>query len=615
MNYSYLKKFAQTANKFNSLLCRILRKEVHKTRKKILISKTKKGPKEFWQEVNKLRGCHSSQIHSLSINGAEVRNDQVIADRFADFFVNKVNDLLGSYEPHKPPLLPQSLTSCPLFTEQEVSRSFDRLSNKKSAGMDSLSGFFIKIFKSQLINPLMRLFNLVLEGNPVPATWKIAKIFPVHKKGPTNLVENYRPVSNIISIAKLFELCLLQRIEAIDQDETVGYTQHGFRKRHSTTSAVVELVDNICEAKEDGNVVAVYSADLTAAFDILRKEKLVEIMKAKEFPDYIILAVHNYLENRSGYVQLNDSRSCVKDIRAGCVQGSILGPYLFNIYTSDLNKVISPCSLTVYADDSYVMASACDKETLVALLEITLQKHFEWLQSVGMICNLSKTELIGFGLDELEVNVGNVRVVSKEQVKVLGITLDNKLNWEFHIRKVIAKCRSFLFPLRYIRKQLNANDTIKILKAQLVSVMTYGSPCWSASINYSQRARLRSVYFQAIRTVLRDFNFNLNRTLLLRKSGMESIDDILFKRISTFIFSIYYYLEPTNLAGRLLSRGYFNERQSGQIMFFDLSRTKFGRRSLLNRIREFTHSWSFEWTGLNPMLFKSKLKTQFQKPV
>jgi len=81
------------------------------------------------------------------------------------------------------------------------------------------------------------------------------------------------------------------------------------------------------------------------------------------------------------------------------------------------------------------------------------------------------------------------------------------------------------FPKEKIKKHLNVRDIIKILKAQLVRVMAYGSPSWSVLLSYSQRARLRSVYFQ----VIRDFNFNLNRTLLLKKSGMESIDKILFK--------------------------------------------------------------------------------------
>jgi len=93
---------------------------------------------------------------------------------------------------------------------------------------------------------------------------------------------------------------------------------------------------------------------------------------------------------------------------------------------------------------------------------------------------------------------------------------------------------------------------------------------------------------------------------------MESIDDILFKRTSNFIFNLYYHLEPTVLAGKLMSRGYFNERQSSQVMFFDLSLSKFGKRSLLNRVREFTLQWAFGWVGITPEMFKTQLKTQFQ---
>jgi len=93
---------------------------------------------------------------------------------------------------------------------------------------------------------------------------------------------------------------------------------------------------------------------------------------------------------------------------------------------------------------------------------------------------------------------------------------------------------------------------------------------------------------------------------------MESIDDILLKRTSNLIFNLYYHLEPTVLAGRLMSRGYFNERQSNQIMFFDLSLSKFGKRSLLNRVREFTLQWAFRWVGITPEMFKTQLKAQFQ---
>jgi len=284
----------------------------------------------------------------------------------------------------------------------------------------------------------------------------------VHKKGPTNLLENYRPVSNINSIAKLYELCVLQRLESFDQDESLGYAQHGFRKRHSTTTAVVEIVDSICEARENKNLVAIYSADLTAAFDILRKEKLAEIMIEKGYPGYLINTIYDYLSDRTGYVQLNESRSCVKDIKTGCVQGSILGPYLFNLYTSNLYKIIQPSRSTVYADDSYIVVSAKNEEMLEAMLKLTLKDHFSWLRSIGMVCNMSKTELMVFGVDDLSVEIDGEKITSKENMKILGIIVDNKLTWNAHVNRLVSKCRSYLYPLRYIRKHLSTTETLRV---------------------------------------------------------------------------------------------------------------------------------------------------------
>jgi len=117
-----------------------------------------------------------------------------------------------------------------------------------------------------------------------------------------------------------------------------------------------------------------YSADLTAAFDLLRKEKLVQIMREKGMPNYMIKTIHKYLEGRMGFVQMGESRSCVKDIRTGCIQGSILGPILFNIYMSDLINVVHPCKLISYADDSYIVGFGENEEEVSLLLSETAKK-------------------------------------------------------------------------------------------------------------------------------------------------------------------------------------------------------------------------------------------------
>jgi len=310
---------------------RLLRKEVRRVRKNLIRSNMSKSLKHFWQEINKLRGVYRNEVDSITINGEKTNDLRTIAGSFIDHFTNKVNNLLKNYVPYEPDSMNIGMEKIPL-TEKDVGSAFSRLSNKKSSGMDGLSGFFIKIFLKVLTPFLTTLFNMILDTGIIPSTWKIAKIIPVHKKGDINKVENFRPVSNINSISKVFELTILQRFEQLDQDLMLGSFQHGFRKEHGTDTAIAEVVNMISEGSDEGDLVGVYLADLTAAFDLLQKEKLVEMLIKKGVPDYLVRVIHSYLSDRVGYVQTQKVRSCVKTIKAGCVQGSILGPVLFNIY-------------------------------------------------------------------------------------------------------------------------------------------------------------------------------------------------------------------------------------------------------------------------------------------
>jgi len=496
-----------------------------------------------------------------------------------------------------------------------VGEAIKRLSNKKSSGMDNISGFFIKKFGVTLIPYLALLFNKIINENVIPGTWKIAKIVPVHKKGPFDDVINFRPVSNINSVAKIFELCLLQRIEKLDQDALHGIHQHGFRPSHSTVTAIAEIIDNISESRDQKNVVGIYSVDLTAAFDLLRKEKLVEIMIAKSIPGYLIRIIHSYLEDRQGYVQINESRSCVREIRAGCIQGSIIGPLLFNIYTSELGNIVKPCQVVSFADDSYVISSAENEEILKARMSLTIKDHFDWLSRIGMVCNRAKTELMVYGIPQTEIEVGGERINSKSEIKVLGVLLDNNLKWESHVRKIISKCRSTLFSLKYLRKYLNLKDMACVVQSHIVSRLSYASPVWSFALNFNLRAKIRSVFYLVLRIIARDFSFELNRNKLVKVTGIENLDNILAKRTSVFIFNLIYKLEPTELAGRTLIRSYQNDRHPGCMTFFDLSVSKIGKKSILNNLKTFTDNWQFEWTSLSTISFKQRLKEQYRNNI
>lgn len=591
---------------------RALKNEVLKVKKNVIKSKTQKSSKDFWKEINKLRGVQQKEIKNISVNGELISDGKKVANKFIDFFTGKVNGLLGGYTPSDPDQILNLDCQFDEFTEGEIKEAFRRLSNKKSSGMDNISGYFIKKFDQVLTPYIVLLFNNIIKENKIPSTWKIAKIIPVHKKGSFDDINNFRPVSNLNSLAKVFELCLLQRIEKLDQDSLHGVHQHGFRTSHSTVTAMAELVDNICDSRDQRNVVGVYSVDLTAAFDLLQKEKLVQIMIEKSLPGYIIRTIHSYLENRSGYVQIKEARSCVREIKAGCIQGSILGPLLFNIYTSNLCEIIKPCSVVSFADDSYVVASADNIEILKARMSLAFGDHIEWLEQIGMKCNRSKTELIVFGSPKIDIELAGERIESKDEIKVLGVLLDSGLRWESHVNKIISKCKSTTFSLKYLRKYLNTKEISKVVQSHIISRLTYASPIWSISLNYNQRAKIRSAFFLVLRIVTRDFHFELNRTKLIKQSGIENIDNIFSKRTSVFLYNIIYKLDPTELAGRTLIRSYLNDRHPGRMTFFNLSNSKIGKKSILNNLKSITEEWHFDWTSLTPYSFKQKLREQFQ---
>jgi len=592
--------------------CRKLKLEVKKVRRNVLLSQINKGSKEFWGEIKRLRGVTEKGVGEIISEGISISNKKVISNLFVKFFTEKVNKLLVNYTPLKWGERSNNLSvvNTTLFTENDTLEALNRLSNKKSTGMDNLSGFFVKRFTLTLLPYLTHLFNLILKSGIIPETWKIAKIIPVHKKGNRTSISNYRPVSNLPSIAKAFELCILSKIEALDQDKIHSCSQHGFRKNHGTQSALAEIVELISAARDAGNIVAVYSVDLTAAFDLLRKEILFDVLIEKGLSHDLIRVIYNYLTDRQGYVQIGENRSIVEDIKVGCIQGSILGPVLYNIYTSGIEDVVYPCKSVIYADDSYIIVSGKSPEELSRLLELTICNHFKYLENIGMICNLSKTELVVFGMDELEVRVGDSLIKSSECMKVLGVLVDNKLSWERHVEKVLSNCRSQLFSLRYLRKHLDIKETFKVMKSHIVSRITYCSPVWSGSLKFNLRAKLRSLYYHFIRVILRDFEFKLSRPVMLRISGMENLDTIFFKRSSVFIFKLIHNLEPTRLSIDLISRSYQNERHTGRLTFFDISTTRIGKISVLNKAKYITDNWNFDWLSMTPETFKKTLNNQ-----
>lgn len=275
----------------------------------------------------------------------------------------------------------------------EIIKATKNLKSKLCSGEDNLP---MKVIKDvvQTNATLFRIFfNSVCEKG-IPSRWKTAIVTPLHKAGKKDLVTQYRPISNLDSLSKVYERIVLGRLNELG--ELNGVFQHGFKANRSTTTAMLELQNYVSTNIDNKKVVGTYSVDLSAAFDLLRPDVFYQQLQSK-IPLNLMQTIMDFLSCRKFSVELNGIRSTKRSLKVGCAQGSILGPKLFTLYISKMENLFSDeTHLVTFADDSYVSVAGSTTNEVRDLVKTNLIKHNEFLQSIGMVTNVAKTEFILF---------------------------------------------------------------------------------------------------------------------------------------------------------------------------------------------------------------------------
>jgi hypothetical protein len=326
----YLKKYRKNRNPKHLELAKSFTNTIKKTvkaeAKRVFQCKAKsKNPKHFWQALGDKLGKHHSPVLFLTIDNTRIDNQVDLANIFADFFLDKVknlsNDSISLQMPKTSPLQ---------FSYEEVQSACKSLNNKRSFGTAGIPQNLIKDTFETVSVTLVDVINS-FGRDGLPESVKTARVTPLHKKGSKNDVVNYRPISNLSVFSKVYEKCILSRLIA-ETSGLEGENQHGFRKHHSTETALLMIQSKILDSGDPG---IIYSFDLSAAFNLLRPDKFFELFKGK-ISDSLLGAIMDFLTGQKFKVELGDFSSETKELDRGCVQGSILGPRLFSLYVGGL---------------------------------------------------------------------------------------------------------------------------------------------------------------------------------------------------------------------------------------------------------------------------------------
>ena len=514
--------FKEQKNKVNNLVDG-KKSEYYKT----LIDDNKENPRGLFRAIN--AALHRRQDTPLPPHSskAEVVND------FGEFFNDKIDNIRNNLDAEamakhvvtSPEVkkFTSSLHEFRLLSEDEV-RELVRKSPTKHCELDPMPTWLVKDCLEEILPILTRIINLSLQMGDVPLSLKHAIIKPLLKKMGLELInKKYRPVSNLTYISKLIERAVVaQLLDHLKDNNLMDIYQSAYRMFHSTETALLKVRNDILMEMDKRNTVMLVLLDLSAAFDTIDHNILLNRLEKRcGITGTALRWFNSYLTGRSQSVSIDGIQSKLKPLKYGVPQGSVLGPILFTIYTSTISDILADDDLSYhcFADDTqlYLGFSPCDinsQNHARNQLDLCLRKVKNFMLENRLKLNDDKTEFILIGtkywLSKVQfdnIDIGNTSIKAVDKARNLGIIFDKEMGLESQVKNVCKKGYGNLRNLASIRRSLDESTAKIAAHAFVTSHLDYGNSLYYGLYKY-QTDKLQLLQNSAARVVKKKRKFD-----------------------------------------------------------------------------------------------------------
>ena len=487
-----------------------------------------------------------------------------------------------------------------------------------SVGSDSISIKMLTPLFDIVLPYITNIFNSSILDMNFPTCWKIAHVTPLPKVLKPCSVNDYRPISILSILSKALEKIVYDQVVSfLLRNNLMDIFQSGFRKLHSTTTALLRITEDIRLGFGRGDITIMVSLDFSKAFDCVVHEILLAKMASLNFSETSIKWFNSYLRERKHRVKNSAGFSKWRDIECGVPQGSVLGPLLYSLYIYDIKNCLKHCQYHIYADDVqlYLRCKSYDLKRAVQLINSDLQNLFAWSTEHGLKLNPSKSTAIIFRPKNLTlenvpvIHINNVEIPYSDYVKNLGLTFDCNLNWSKHVSSVCQRVHYALHRLYKFRSLTPIATRIRLVNSLILPLFDYSAVAY-CNLDSSCLDRLQVAQNNCVRYI-----YNLKKrdriTHFYSKLGWLKIRERHDLQILTYCHKILHGFAPAYLSGMLILMGSVRERSSRSHPYF-LQAPLVGRDA---PEKSFSVTAYRLWNSLKPDICKTKNTATFRKNV
>ena len=446
-------------------------------------------------------------------------------------------------------------------TPAEMEDICQGLDCSKGPGHDGFSPAVLCYVGAEISEPLSRLVNACLEVGHYPDFLKTARVTPVFKSGDPAQFGNYRPISVLSVLSKIFERVIQVRLLGfLKKQDSIIAGQYGFRRGHSTYMAILDMVENIRKAWENDEYCLGVFIDFRKAFDTVDHSILIGKMEHLGIRGLPLELIKSYLSYRKQYVAFGSSESLPRNISVGVPQGSILGPLFFLLYINDLSAASNFFRYILFADDTNLFASGKDKGDLLRGLRSELTKLSGWFAHNKLTLNYGKTEYVNFSKpskdkngDGWDLEIDGRRILEVDSGKFLGVYIDKQISWRVHIGKVITKISQTVGIIGRARRFMNAPQLFLLYNTMVLPHLQYCLINWGnfkGDRNLGLRDRLLSLQKCLVRIICGASHISHADPLFAQLNALK-VDDLFTQSVRIFSYKMSKGLLPEGMAAFL----------------------------------------------------------------